>query len=286
MKPGFWDYIKAAFFAKPLGMFISPNLAALAGFGLLGYRFDPGFWLLGAGLELAYLVMLSSNNRFRRVIDAQFQEKRHGSQKQKNGQLLARLNLDNRNRYQFLEGRCREILDLQANSPDPVVGLETQGEALAKLLWIYLRLLAGREALDQMIRENDSLEKVSKSVDERAHDLELKLKENDLSDDLRRSLTAQLDVLRQRSISRKEGRSKLAYLDSELTRIQEQVALLREQAVLPAGQQGLSERIDGVTASLGGTTQWINEQRSIYGKMEDLVAEPPPLTPTAQVEAR
>jgi hypothetical protein len=63
-----------------------------------------------------------------------------------------------------------------------------------------------------------------------------------------------------------------------LTRIQEQVELIREQAILSADPQGISERIDQIATTLGGTTQWISEQQQIYGAMEDLLAEPPPIT--------
>ena len=108
-----------------------------------------------------------------------------------------------------METRCREILDFQANAPEPVVGLESQGEALAKLLWIYLRLLVGREALHRMIHENEAIEKYGNGVEERLKEVEKQLTKSDLSDDLRRSLTSQTDVLKQRLVSQKEARSKL-----------------------------------------------------------------------------
>ena len=37
------------------------------------------------------------------------------------------------------------------------------------------------------------------------------------------------------------------------------------------------QRIDQIAATLGGTTQWIKEQQQIYGKVDDLLEEPPPL---------
>ena len=66
-KPGFTDYIRAAFNARPWGMFVAPNWIGLGAFGLLG-TMDPGFWVLGAGLELGYLLALSTNPRFQRAI--------------------------------------------------------------------------------------------------------------------------------------------------------------------------------------------------------------------------
>ncbi len=52
---------------------------------------------------------------------------------------------------------------------------------------------------------------------------------------------------------------------------------MREQAVLSTDPEIVSERIDQVTATLGGTNQWIRDQQKIYGAMEDLLSDPPPL---------
>ena len=54
-------YWWAAFNAKPFGMPIPPNWFGLAAIALLGAFLNPGLWLFGAGLELAYLKTLSGN---------------------------------------------------------------------------------------------------------------------------------------------------------------------------------------------------------------------------------
>ena len=94
---------------------------------------------------------------------------------------------------------------------------------------------------------------------------------------LRKSLTAQLEILQQRQEKKREAVEKLAFLDAELTRIQEQVELLREQSVLSTDPEIVSQRIDQITTTLGGTNQWIRDQQKIYGAMEDLLSDPPPL---------
>ena len=55
----------AAFVARPLGMPVPPNFFFLGAMGLLGAFVSPGFWVLGAGLEIAYLAWLANNRRFR-----------------------------------------------------------------------------------------------------------------------------------------------------------------------------------------------------------------------------
>ena len=66
---GFFDYVRAAFNARPFGMFVAPNWVGLAAFGCSA-TVNPGFWVLGAGLELGYLAMLVTNRRFQRWVDA------------------------------------------------------------------------------------------------------------------------------------------------------------------------------------------------------------------------
>src|SRR5207247_10254034 len=67
MKPDLWDYIKTAFNARPMGMFIPPNWVGLEVLAFLG-TLNPGVWIMGAGLELGYLLLLSTNPRFQRVV--------------------------------------------------------------------------------------------------------------------------------------------------------------------------------------------------------------------------
>src|SRR5262249_61326980 len=66
MKPSFWDYVRAAFNARPAGMFIPPNWIGLGVFGFLGVL-NPGFWIIGLGCELGYLGWLGTHPRFQRL---------------------------------------------------------------------------------------------------------------------------------------------------------------------------------------------------------------------------
>src|SRR5688572_1173070 len=109
MKGGLWAYIKAAFNARPMGMFVAPNWVGLGAFALLGIL-NPGFWAIGAGLELAYLFTLSSNKRFQKTVDAQQLSGAGEESAAKLQTLLNGLGPAERQRYQALEWRCRSIL--------------------------------------------------------------------------------------------------------------------------------------------------------------------------------
>ena len=272
---GFFDYVRAAFNARPFGMFVSPNWIGLGAFALLGAA-NPGFWVLGAGLELGYLAVLATNQRFQRVVDAADTGGSEREWRAKIDGLVARLGERERRRYQALSARCQTVLDQLAQGGLVAHGVREHNEGLGRLLWMYLRLLVAQQAVVRVVEDADTSQRGS-SLERRLEDLEADLAAPGVSDDLRRSLTSQADILRQRLAQQTEARGKQAFLDAELTRIEEQVELIREQAALSTDPELLSQRIDEIVATLGGTSQWIRDQQQVYGAMEDLLSDPPPV---------
>ena len=279
-KPGFFDYIKAAFNARPLGMFVAPNWIGLGAFGLLGMM-EPGFWVLGAGLELGYLLALSTNERFQRLVAAVPVVEATADWNKRIQALVGRLDPGDRRIYDLLSQRCRSIIDLQLHGASPATvpgGLESQADGLGRLSWMFLRLLVARRTIQQVIGESGDGTDLRKRVSA----LERQQADASLTEELRRSLAGQLDILKQRLLQRTDAERKLTYLDAELERIQQQVELIREQAALSTDPELLSQRIDEITATLGTTGQWIRDQQQVYGAMEDLLTDPPPLAPDAR----
>ncbi len=276
--PGFLDYVSAAFNARPFGMFVAPNWIGLGAFGLLGLM-NPGFWVLGAGLELAYLLTLSTNPRFQRAIAAGPVSAAHGEWNDRIQRLTVRLNEEDRGRYAALADRCRSIIDLQTQGAAELSpGVETQADSLGRLSWTFLRLLVARETILSVLREGEDDE----VLDRRRATLKRQAGDESSSPELRRSLAGQIEILEQRIEQRKQAEHKLAFINAELARIEEQVELIREQAALSTDPELLSRRIDEIAATLGGTGQWIRDQQRVFGAMEDLLSEPPPLAPDAR----
>jgi hypothetical protein len=259
-------------------MFVPPNWIGLGVFAVLG-ALNPGFWVIGMGLELGYLWLLGSNRRFQRFVEASQQLQTRNQWQAKINALIQQLSHEDQQRYRALEVRCWTLLEQQHTIQAPSPGLQAQGEGLGRLLWVYLRLLATRQAIQRILRGPAGASDESIGLEERIRQLESRLQEQ-LSEELRKSLMGQIEILQQRLDKRREAKDKLAFLDAEITRIQEQVELVREQAVVSADPETLSKRIDQVTATLGGTTQWISDQQKIYGAVEDLMSEPPPLQMT------
>jgi hypothetical protein len=275
VSPGIWDYICKAFNARPIGMFVPPNWVGLGIFGILGVL-NPGFWVVGLGLELGYLWILGSNNRFQRFVAASQQLQTRQQWQAKIDGLARQLSDEDQQKYRSMEGRCQALLEQQINLQAPAPALQSQGEGLGRLLWVYLRLLLTQQAINRIIRKSTGTPDSSAVIEERLGKLQAKLNEP-LSEELKKSLTGQVEILQQRLEKQREARQKLAFLEAELIRIQEQVELIREQAVLTADPETISQRIDQITGTLGSTTQWISDQQKIYGAVEDLMTNPPPM---------
>lgn len=272
-KTGFFDYVAAAFNARPLGMFVAPNWIGIGAFGLLGLM-NPGFWVLGAGLELGYLMLLSTNPRFQRLIAARPLNESTKEWNQRIQRLLGRLDTADRNLYEALAERCRSIIDLQLHSGgSDEHGLEAQADSLGRLSWMYLRLLVARRTIRHVIGSGGGAD-----LQRKIASLERQQRDDAIGDELRRSLAGQLDILNQRLQQRADAERQLAFIDAELERIAQQVELIREQAALSTDPELLSRRIDEITGTLGATGQWIRDQQKVYGAMEDLLSEPPPLS--------
>jgi hypothetical protein len=296
VRPGFWQYIKAAFNARPIGMFVPPNWIGLAAFGLLGYSVDPGFWVLGAGLELGYLSLLATNARFQRLVGGAASAGAAQFSTQKVQQALASLGPNDKERYRLLELGCQSILQLQFQSGTDAPGYRMQAESLGRLTWMYLRLLVTRQTIHNVLlapaqaaRPGDPrgrqtppplptmahADGESRLLQGRLADLRARLTDQTLTEDLRRSLSSQADLIQQRLDRRATAANKLAYIDAELTRIEQQVELIREQAVLSTDPESFSLKIDEIGATLSGTGEWIAEQQRALGAMNDLLETTP-----------
>lgn len=273
----FGQYLWSALVARPRGMFVAPNLVALGAIGLLGLL-NPGVWIIGAGLELAYLFALVSNPRFRKWVDARLLSTERADWDHKVKGLLRSLDAPLQQRYRSLEERCRGMV------AEPALAGHTEtrkalSEALGRLLWVYLQLLVTRQAAARVLLESQrTARERGETLLDRQADLKRRLAEDALDDDLRRSLEGQLELVNQRLEGQREARDKLDFIDAELARVEEQVHLVREQAMLAADHDAASHRIDAIQSALGSTTQWIRDQQRLSGELaEALEGSPPPV---------
>lgn len=276
-RPGFTDYVKAAFNARPAGMPIPPNWVGVAAFGLLGALANPGFLAIGAGLELAYLVGLVGNRRFRDVVAGRLSRSRATVDLSEAQRKLETLPDEARGRFGALRERCERILEIHSNAgeADQALALQ-QRRSLEKFAWIFFQLLLARETILTLGEEARLSAKFRRGLEEERSELEQRIGAPQITPELKKSLEGRLAIVIQRIAVLAEAREKLAYVEAELTRVEHQVELLREQAALTSDASALSARIDSVGSSLGETSRWIEEQRSVFGASFDVGEDPPP----------
>jgi hypothetical protein len=257
-----------AFTFRPLGMPVPPNFFGLAAFGLLGAFVSPGFLLIGAGLEVAYLALLAGNARFRAATGGSPAAGRAGDERVEAYEaLLARLAPEDRARQERLEDRCAEIA-----ASLPADAAREQEEPLAQLAWLHLRLLAARASLRAVVSEAASEARPLQAQEDAAR---ARLREAGLPAELRRSLEQQVEVIDRRQAAHGEARERLDRAEAELERITQQVALVRDQARLAAGEGAIAGAVDALAASLGEASRFAEAERELLGLDDPLVAPPP-----------
>lgn len=260
------SYLAAAFNARPFGMPIPPNWFVVAAFALLGAFVNPGLWLIGAGLEGLYLWALSRNSRFRATVDAESKDVDWHS---RYNSLAMHLDDDALHRQGAIEAQAREIIELLSRTG----ATELQKSDVRQMAWLHLKLLAARASVLQVIaaadRDKRSLEEQERKVIDR-------LSAQTLSDELRRSLEQQLELLRFRRAGHADAQHRRELIDAEIERLRQQVSLVREQALLATDEHSVASTLDSLSASLNEANRWLKDQRELFAGLEGLTDEPPP----------
>lgn len=264
------SYLAAAFNARPLGMPVPPNWFALAAFALLGALINPGFWLIGAGIEGLYLWTLSRNERFRAIVDASADGTAGRSNWDSRYQsMIAPLDADAREVQTAMEHQAAEIVRILAR----VGANESQIGDVRQMAWLHLKLLAARASLIQVISVAAD---EHRSMDEQEQRVANRLKRGDADDELRRSLEQQLQVIQSRRAAHADAERRRELVDAELERLRQQIALVREQALLATDEHSVRQSLDALSASLNEANRWLKDQRELFAGLDDLTDEPPP----------
>ena len=260
------SYLAAAFNAKPLGMPIPPNWFGLASFGLLGALINPGLWLIGAGLEGLYLWWLSKNERFRATVDAASGFTDSTSRYEN---LLARLDSPAQSSQYEIEREAAEIVQLLQRS-------DAHGSQIGdvrQMAWLHLKLLAARAAFAEVVEVAD---RERKKLEEQERRCRERLAAQDTDEELRRSLEQQIEVINSRRTAHADAERRMELVDAELSRLRQQISLVREQALLITQEGNMAMSLDAVSASLNEANRWLKDQRELFAGLDNFTDEPPP----------
>jgi len=268
MSGGKLSYLAAAFNARPFGMAIPPNWFAVAAFGLLGAFVNPGFWLIGAGVECLYLWALTGSARFRAVVDATSGNDASGWDAQYQA-LMARLDEHSVQAQRDMQQQGSALADILTRAG----AFPAQLTDVRQLVWLHLKLLAARSALREVIgvaaRDEHQLAEQRQQLTDR-------LGRTDVDPELRASLTSQLEVIESRQATHSLASKRCDFVDAEIDRLRQQLSLVREQALLATDEGSVARSVDALSASLNEANRWLKEQRELFAGFESFSDEPPP----------
>ena len=272
----YWDFVKAAFW-KPVRSRVLGALPLtqmiLAAFGLAGL-FNPGFWLLGLAALVAIVGGRSSSARFQKLMEAERLAARAEGAEDRMQKAYERLQPASQSRYRALVMQCREILGMGGGIDEGKVSDFRAGN-LNQLLWLFLRLLASREAIQDTLARVDrrQLESGIENIKARVSGVA------DQEGALARSLKATLEIQDKRLANLETATNNLAVIDAELERIEQQVRLVREESAVTGSPEAISSRLDSVSSTLSETSKWMDQHAELFTDLatSDFDSTVPPL---------
>jgi hypothetical protein len=277
------DYLKEAFLFRWNLLFFLGGTAAAALTPVAGVLLP----LVAAG-ELTYLAGLVSIPRFRAAIDAKVHTaSRPAAANQPPPQppvslvtMLGGLPPVARGRFQRLHARCVEMRGIAAGvrgaAGDHSGGAEEiRTPGLDRLLWLFLRLLLSKAALDRFLQAMNEQE-----ISTRLADLRRSLEAAKGGDErIVRSLQDSIASGELRLDNYGRAKKNAEFVSVELDRIEGKIQALAEMAVNRQDPDFLSSQVDSAADSMRQTEKAVSELQHLTG-LADQLEEPPPILET------
>ena len=238
--------------------------------------------LVGAG-ELAYLAGLVSIPRFRAAIDAKRHAARQGQPTAAASapalsliEMLGGLPAEARSRFERLHARCLEMRGIAAGvrgaaGSQPGAAEEIRTPGLDRLLWLFLRLLLSKAALDRFLKTMNEQEIVGRLEEARKG---LAAAQTAADERLVRSLQDSIAMGELRLDNFGRARKNAEFVSVELNRIEEKIQALAEMAVNRQDPDFLSSQVDSAAESMRQTEKAVSELQHLTG-LGDQLEDPP-----------
>jgi hypothetical protein len=281
---GMPDYLKEAFLFRWNLLFFLGSTAAAALTPLAGVLVP----LVAAG-ELTYLAGLVSIPRFRAAIDAKVHAMARlaGASPPPPAQppvslvtMLQGLPAAARTRFQQLHARCVEMRGIAAGVRGAAgdhagAGDEIRTPGLDRLLWLFLRLLLSKTALDRFLQTMNEQE-----IATRLAELRKNLAAAQGGDErIVRSLQDSVASGELRLDNYLRAKKNAEFVSLELDRIEGKIQALAEMAVNRQDPDFLSSQVDSAADSMRQTEKAVTELQHLTGLADEL-EEPPAILET------
>jgi len=277
---GMPDYLKEAFLFRWNLLFFVGGVAAAALTPLA-----PVLLPLVAAGEVTYLTGLVSLPRFRAAIDAKVHAagKADATGPAAAGPpavslvtMLAGLPGDARARFERLHARCLEMRGIAAGvrgaaGDQSGSAEEIRTPGLDRLLWLFLRLLLSRTALDRFLQTMNEQE-----ISTRLEELRKSVATAQAGGDERivRSLQDSVAMGELRLDNFRRAKKNADFVSIELDRIEGKIQALAEMAVNRQDPDFLSSQVDSAAESMRQTEKAVSELQHLTG-LADQLDEPP-----------
>jgi hypothetical protein len=271
----------------------SPYHAAL-GLLTLGAGFMSGMILpliAGATVYALGWIYLPDLPFFRRWVDRRFDNSKRAAEMQKVAEFVQRreslvgcLSPNRRERYRRLSQVCKDIETASSDSPLASADSTTDPRLrkLDELMWTFLRLLGIEESLERFLdterredvptmlkdaeAESARLTKEVDALKDKGDNGAFETKQRYLNSRMER-----LDVLRKREQRIEQADANLQLVVAEQERLDQQIKLIRADAVATKNAETLTARIDATVQHLDQTNKWLSEM----DEFKDLVGDMP-----------
>ncbi|MBM4318521.1 MAG: hypothetical protein FJ125_00820 [Deltaproteobacteria bacterium] len=272
---GFLGYLKQAFLFRWNLLAVAGGVAA----AVLSGKPDVVLPLLAAG-EILYLAGLSSRSRFRAAVDAAQHQRRllqEARQSEKRARLiLAGLSQADQERFLRLRGLCRELGRLAQGmrgagaagaAGDMGPAEELQQGGINRLLWIYLKMLHSKNALEHFFATIDEQEirRTITRTRERLAGLGAEAEDTPGQAKQRRSLQDTLATSESRLDNYRRARENYDLVQLELDRLYTKIASLGELGINRQDPEFITSEVDSVSASVEQTEKAMSELEFLTG---------------------
>jgi hypothetical protein len=277
---GMANYLREAFLFRWNVLFFAGGVAAAAMTPVAA-----GLLPLVAAAELTYLAGLISIRRFRAAVDAKVhaagrtQEPAAAAAAPSLVSMLTGLPPDARARFERLHARCLEMRAIaagvrgaagdQAGSAE-----EIRTPGLDRLLWLFLRLLLSKTALDRFLQATNEREIAARLEETRKSLTAAQEAQKDKDDRVIRSLQDSVANAELRIDNYGRAKKNAEFVTLELDRIEGKIQALAEIAVNRQDPDFISSQVDSAAESMRQTEKAVTELQHLTG-LADQLEEPP-----------
>lgn len=267
MERGFLNYIKNAFFLRWNLLALGAGVAA----GIISGSPDVVIPLVAAA-EILYLASLSTNHRFQSAIDASVHKRnreneiRHAQGKFQ--QMVSELSLADRRNFELLKTQCIDLRRLSDKLKDGTsLASDVLPAGMNRLLWIYLKLLYSKNAVEKFFATIDKNLIHSDMANARKRLEMLGPVENDTPNDSRRrvSLEDQLNTCQARIDNYRRAEENYEFIKDELNRLSTKIASLAELAINRQDPDYITSEVDSVSDSVASSEKAMGELDFLTG---------------------